>query len=461
VARGRLALVGAFVVGGILLFAIGIFMIGNRRMLFEQRFEVNTHFGRVTGLQIGAVVRVAGMNAGEVLEVNVPRNPSERFRVRMRVREDLRPIVRTDSVASIQTDGLVGARFVQIEAGTEGAPMVEDQGTIPGRDPFDMADLMQQASDAVATVNDTIVALRDDVEAAIETLTETANNANQLIVGVSGDVQSMSKDGAAIVADARRIVQRVNAGEGTVGKLLHDDEIYDRARSIAEETERTVQNVRHVTEEARTMIADFRAESAEREGAMVGVQRTLDHAREATSNLSEATEALKHNFLFRGFFQRRGFFDIGSLTVASYRAGQLEGRDRTAVRVWVPAAELFEQDEDGVPQLTAAGRTRLDRAMAELLQYPVDSPMVVEGYVADAGLTPEMAFLDSRARAQRVRDYVVNRFHRNPNLTGFLPLGFDAEGSPSGTRRWDGVAIAVFVENRALRALGRSAERTE
>jgi phospholipid/cholesterol/gamma-HCH transport system substrate-binding protein len=461
VARGRLALVGAFVVGGILLFAIGIFMIGNRRMLFEERFEVHTHFSRVTGLQVGAIVRVAGMNAGEVREINVPRGPAEQFRVRMRVREDLRPIVRTDSVASIQTDGLVGARFVQIEAGTEQAAIVADQGAIPGRDPFDMADLMQQASDTVDTVNETILALRDDVELAVQTLTETADSANKLLVNVSEDVQSISEDGAAIIADARRIVSRVQAGEGTIGKLLNDDEFYARARAIAEETERTVRNVRAVTEDTRAMVAEFRAESEHRDGAIVGLQRTLDHARDATSNLAEATEAIKHNFLFRGYFQRRGFFDIGNLTVASYRAGQLEGRDRTATRVWVPAAELFEAGPAGTAQLTAEGRARLDRAMAELLQYPVDSPMVVEGYVSDAGLVPEQAFLESRARAEQVREYLLTRFHRSPNLTGFLPLGFDAEGSPAGTRRWDGVAIAVFVENRALRALNRRAERAD
>jgi phospholipid/cholesterol/gamma-HCH transport system substrate-binding protein len=461
VARGRLALVGAFVIGGILLFAIGIFMIGNRRLLFEQRFELNTTFSRVTGLQVGATVRVAGMNAGEVLEINVPRGPAEEFRVRMRVREDLRPIIRTDSVATIQTDGLVGARFVQVEAGSEAAPMVEDESTIAGRDPLEMADIMQQASDTVGIINETIVALRDDVETAIETLTETAVNANQLIVDVSADVKSMSQDGARIVADARQIVDGIHAGRGTVGKLFTEDELYERARAIAEETELTVRNVREFTGEARTVVAEFRAEGEQREGAMAGLQRTLDDARQTTSNLAEATEALKHNFLFRGFFQRRGFYDIGNLTVASYRGGQLEGRDRTALRVWVPAAELFEPDDDGLPQLTASGRARLDRAMAEILQYPVDSPMVVEGYVADTDLSPEAAFLDSRARAQRVREYLVNRFHRSPNVTGFLPLGFEAEGSPTGTQRWDGVAIAVFVENKALRALNRRAERTD
>src|SRR5918992_141939 len=92
----RLIGVGAFVIGGILLFAVGLFMIGNRRMLFVDRFQVDAEFAKVTGLQKGAI---------------------------MRVREDLRHLVRTDSIATIQTDGLVGNNFIQIEIGTANAPV--------------------------------------------------------------------------------------------------------------------------------------------------------------------------------------------------------------------------------------------------------------------------------------------------------------------------------------------------
>ena len=51
----------------------------------------------------------------------------------MRVREDLHPLIRLDSVASIQNDGLVGNKFIQIESGTEQAAVVPDRGTIKPR----------------------------------------------------------------------------------------------------------------------------------------------------------------------------------------------------------------------------------------------------------------------------------------------------------------------------------------
>ncbi|HEX6209259.1 MAG TPA: MlaD family protein, partial [Methylomirabilota bacterium] len=90
----RRAIVGAFVVAGVLVFAIGLFLIGDRRLMFADHYELYTSFNRVTGVQVGTGVRVAGLAAGEVTEVLIPAGPAAQFRVRMRIREDLQPLVR-------------------------------------------------------------------------------------------------------------------------------------------------------------------------------------------------------------------------------------------------------------------------------------------------------------------------------------------------------------------------------
>ena len=69
------AVVGGFVVGGILLFAIGLFLIGDRQMLFVHSAEYYCEFLQIGALDVGATVRVAGMNPGEVLDVQVPQGP--------------------------------------------------------------------------------------------------------------------------------------------------------------------------------------------------------------------------------------------------------------------------------------------------------------------------------------------------------------------------------------------------
>src|SRR5688500_11236148 len=137
--KNRLAAVGAFVIGGLLLFAVGLFLVGDRRMLFADTLRAYAEFKQVAALDNGAKARVAGSVAGEVVVMPVPSGPRERARARMRVRADLRPPIRVDSVAAIPNDGLVGNKLVQIQAGAAATRQIEEQGTIPSREPFDVA----------------------------------------------------------------------------------------------------------------------------------------------------------------------------------------------------------------------------------------------------------------------------------------------------------------------------------
>src|SRR5918999_1372015 len=134
----RLVGAGAFVVIGLALFTIGLFMIGERRMLFEDRFVVYTEFAKMGQLEMGAFARVAGMDAGEVTDIEIPASPARKFRVKMELREDLHPLVRTDSVATSQMGGVVGGIFLSVGAGGERAPPVPEGGTIPSREPVTM-----------------------------------------------------------------------------------------------------------------------------------------------------------------------------------------------------------------------------------------------------------------------------------------------------------------------------------
>lgn len=438
----RLTVVGAFVIGGLLLFALGLFLIGDRRGLFEEHFEIYAEFARISSLENGATVRVAGMDAGEVTQIQVPPGPSAKFRVKSRIREDLHPIVRTDSVASIQNDGLVGNKFLQIDAGTDQAPPVPEGGVIKSREPFDFADLLEQMNDTVKLVNETIVNLRGEVEKALETVTTTVKDAQALLDDVGADVKKMTDAGSKIAADTRAVMEGIRAGRGTVGKLLTDDVLYQQAKEIVSEGERVVENLREAAEQAKQAITDLRGKDGPVQGVAADLRQTIGYARDAMSDLADNAEALKRNFFFRGFFNRRGYFDLDDLTVEEYRHGALESKTRRPLRLWVDARVLFSTDPTGTEELSDGGKARLDSAIAQFLRYPASSPIVIEGYAA--GASKDARFLASRRRAQIVRDYLVSRFHLGANRVGLMAMGSDAPGSPAGGT-WAGVAIAIFV----------------
>src|SRR5262245_42059643 len=141
----RHANMGVFLLAGVVLFTTGLFLIGSRQKLFSHRFEVYADFASVSGLVPGANVRVAGLDAGEVVDIGVPKQSSANYRVKMKLDREMRPLVRQDSIASIQTEGLVGNKYLEIDKGTDPAPDCGDGCTLKTKEPFDFSDLMEDA----------------------------------------------------------------------------------------------------------------------------------------------------------------------------------------------------------------------------------------------------------------------------------------------------------------------------
>jgi len=200
---------------------------------------------------------------------------------------------------------------------------------------------------------------------------------------------------------------------------------------------------------ARKALEEFQSKDGPIQGVAADLKETMDGARIAMSGFAENMEALKHNFLVRGFFNDRGFFNLATLSPAEYRAGALTRKGaRRTVRIWLGAPVLFESDPEKPDneRLTDGGKARLDSAMATFLDQVPSSALIVEGH-AQQGMKDEQ-YLRSRLRASAVRSYLIGRFELDPLLTGIMPLGRDSEGSPDGAP-WDGVALAVFQEKTA------------
>ncbi|MBA3298355.1 MAG: MCE family protein [Acidobacteria bacterium] len=442
-AKHRVAIVGAFVLAGLVLFAVGLFFIGDRRMMFDKNFEIYTEFAQLGGLQTGAIVRVAGMDAGEVETIHVPGSPSAKFRVKMRVRQDLRPLVRLDSIASIQNDGLVGNKFLQVEPGTDQAPTVPDRGTIKSREPFDLSTMLQKMNDSVDLVTTTITDLKVGLDEALLAVSSTAKDAQVLIKDIGSEIRAITTSGQKVTADLQVIVAGVRQGRGTIGKLVNDDTLYTKITGIADQADQVIANLRDASQDAKLAVADFRGEKGPMKGLTGDLQRSLASARETLADLAESSEALKRGFFFKGFFNKRGYFDLDDVTVDQYRQGALETDGRRVLRVWVGSEVLFEKSADGKERLTDSGRQRLDSAMGAFLKYPRNTPFVVEGYAG--GGTNAERLVASRQRAQLARDYLLSKYPLDPSYLAVMPLGRDAPGSPAGGQ-WDGVALAVFVQ---------------
>lgn len=453
---------GAFLLGGLLLFGLGLFLIGERRMLFSKSIVYYTEFAQVSALETGGKVRVGGMDAGEILEILVPEGPSAKFRVKFRVVEKFLTIIRTDSVASIATDGLLGNKFLLIDIGTTG-PAPPDWN-LPSREPFEIGDLLTKIRETVTGIDETFGDVKGDIAEATQTVADSARHVDQIIVAAQGPIEKASAAANRISDDLSTMVARVKAGEGSLGKLVNDNTIYNNLSSsskevekllgnlrqtstdikdlvsrfksgdVPEEFEKTIKNVSDASERLKLMIASFQPAAGGGEGMAGDLRATLTGARQAMGDLAENLEAMKHGFFFRGFFKDRGFYDLASLSPAEYQSKEFE-KSVTKERAWVQQDQLFIVDGSGAETLSDSGKKKLDSMIANFLRFTNDRAVIVEGYAASGSVDEQ--FLCSRERATKVRDYLIKKFALLPDYIGVMPMG-SAGGSG------DGIALVLL-----------------
>ena len=132
--KNRNVVVGIFVVAGLLLLTLGLFLIGDRHQAFAHHVEYYAEFVNLAGISKGSKVRVAGVDTGQVTGIGIPQSPSSRFRVALRVDERLRGLVRTDSIVTIGTQGVVGDVYLSIRSGSAQASSADPLTTLPSKD---------------------------------------------------------------------------------------------------------------------------------------------------------------------------------------------------------------------------------------------------------------------------------------------------------------------------------------
>jgi phospholipid/cholesterol/gamma-HCH transport system substrate-binding protein len=221
--------VGLFVLAGIVLVVIGIFYVTGTGAL-GPKYHLVTYLPEVDGLAIGAPVGINGVEVGNVDSITIaPSRPGQppasnrSVEVVLRLNRNYQGYIRTDSYASLVTEGFLGNRVVTIQRGYAGQPLGDGQ-EVPGKEERAMkevvergADLMQNLNSLSTQVNDIVGALKRGQGTFGKLLTdETAYNR---INGILSRFDQMSAS--------------VQKGQGTIGKLVTSDELYAKFDSAA------------------------------------------------------------------------------------------------------------------------------------------------------------------------------------------------------------------------------------
>jgi phospholipid/cholesterol/gamma-HCH transport system substrate-binding protein len=445
--------VGVFVLSAVLLFSVGLFLIGNRQKAFVHHVDFFTSLNDVDGISPGTKVRVSGFEAGQVSGIELPNLPADKFRLKLHVDSKLHRLIRDDSFVTVESDGLVGDKFLVIHKGSDQAPEAASGSTLPGKEPVELSAVIAKAAGVMDQANVAVGDIKAKVDGALDAVTTTVNNTNALVTGI-------------------------RSGKGTVGMLLNDPQTASAAKSAVANAQQAAANLNQVTVQARQVMADLQSRDlfgkaeatlnntknasgqiaqASRqinltlndalgpdwsgENAGQNLSETFSNVNLATANMADDTEALKHEFFFRGFFKKRGYYSLKELTPDQYRSNSYFDSPRNR-RTWLSAADAFGKDSNGNQVLSAAGEREIDQVIGANKDSVIDQPIIVEGYSNQTSAANEM--VTSRSRSLLVARYLEKRFHLSAENIGVMPLNATPP-TTTGKHSWDGACIVLLA----------------
>lgn len=131
---------GMFIIGGLILFILAIYFIGKQQNLFGSNIQLKSKFKTVSGLKVGNNVRFSGINIGTVSEIELVNDST--VVVILTIQEEVQKFIKTDAMASIGSDGLVGDKVLTISPGTSSKTIIKENAFIASKSPIEMEDLM-------------------------------------------------------------------------------------------------------------------------------------------------------------------------------------------------------------------------------------------------------------------------------------------------------------------------------
>jgi outer membrane protein OmpA-like peptidoglycan-associated protein len=305
---------------------------------------------------------VGGVTSGTVKSIELPHQPGGKVTVVMELDRATHEIIKQDSQASIETEGLLGNQYLAISFGSPGQADVRNGDTLTSIPPLQMSELLKKTS------------------------------------GILDSSQQAIQNATLATAHLNSVSAKIDSGQGTVGALVNDKELYN---NLAQST-----NTLHATMlQAETGVTDFQ----------------------------ENMEALKHNFLLSGYFKKRGYLDSASL--GANRISALP--QGTALKTFTfTAKELFDSRDSAKlknqKSLKAAGEFLAQN------QFGVAVVVVSTGMEGDTQKDLEL----TEARAMVVREYLADNFGFDDDL--LKTLGKGKQPGANQDAEWGSIEILIF-----------------
>jgi phospholipid/cholesterol/gamma-HCH transport system substrate-binding protein len=307
---------GVFVLAGLVFLILLLYMIGRNRNLFGRNYVLKARFENAQGLIPGNNVRFAGIQAGTVRKIQILNDTM--IEVTMLIDIDMKNVIRNNAIASIGTDGLVGNRVVNIVPSKKNAPLAVDGDIIASKKILStdaMLDVLNKTNDDIAVIASELkqTVQRINKSTALWALLNDETIPASLKKSLS-NIQMATARAENFVNELNEIITGVKMGKGTVGALLTDSTLENNLKDAVFKINRVSYQADSLAVELNAIITGIGKDVEQGNGTVHALLKdtslvsrlngSLDNILKGTHSFNQNMEALKHNFLLRGYFRK-------------------------------------------------------------------------------------------------------------------------------------------------------------
>ncbi|HKB44585.1 MAG TPA: MlaD family protein [Chitinophagaceae bacterium] len=310
----RAVIVGIFIVIGMIILLAGIFTVGGKRKTFTKTIPVTAVFDNVNGLQAGNNVWFSGVKIGIVKKVDLIKNSE--VQVMMNIEQKSQKFIHKDVKAKIASDGLIGNKIVVIYGGTPQSPIIEEGDLIAVEKPLNTEDMMT----TLQANNRNLLAITSDFKLISRRLAEGQGTVGKLLTdddlmkqlqATAATLQTASTNIRALTSNVSDYTAKLQTKGALANDLVTDTSFFKTLRASASQIQEASRNAKELTNNLKAVSYNLKDSSNvagvlfNDKAAAANLKTTVENLQSGTKKFDEDMEALQHNFLFRGFFRKR------------------------------------------------------------------------------------------------------------------------------------------------------------
>lgn len=305
---------GVFILAGLLVLMLSFYMIGKNHNMFGSDFKLKVHFTNLNGLMEGNNVLFSGIQAGTVTNIELLNDTT--IEVTLMIDNNVRAYIHKNAVASIGTEGLMGNKIVNIIPAKQVSAKVQQGDLLAAQNAVNTDEMLQTLSKTnnnLAIISESIkgTVLHIDSSALLALLND--NNIGESLKSSLKNVNTATVSANKMTQGLYQIVAQIQTGKGVAGIMLSDTafavdlkEAMGKIRSASDNANQMTMRLNRMVGEITETISNGKGplNTILTDSAMAkNLSRTIDNIQKGTDNFNQDMEALKHNFLFRGYFK--------------------------------------------------------------------------------------------------------------------------------------------------------------